>query len=160
MTQALSGAAIAAVIAACWLLGRPRPKILRSTDASAVAALNRGRMELILRRDGEAAADIAAASSAIARVSLPATADLRGRRQLLSHLERQFKAGGHQRREALELCLAWGHRDALPLIRRGLRDSDCNVAALAAEAMQQFRGRPAPVQPAAAPAPRNVSRTR
>jgi hypothetical protein len=33
MTQALSGAAIAAVIAACWLLGRPRPKILRSTDA-------------------------------------------------------------------------------------------------------------------------------
>ena len=160
MTQALSGAAIAAVIAACWLLGRPRPKILRSTDASAVAALNRGRMELILRRDQDTAPETAAPSSAAAELLLPAAADLRGRRQLLGQLQRQFQAGGHQRREALELCLAWGHRDALPLIRRGLRDSDCTVAALAAEAMQQFRGLPAPVQPAAAPVPRNVSRTR
>ena len=156
MTQALSGAAIAAVIAACWLLGRPRPKILRSTDASAVAALNRSRMELVIRRD-DTPAETEAQPAALA---LPATADLRGRRQLLAQLEQQFQAGGQLRRQALEVCAAWRHRDALPLIRRGLRDSDCRVAALAAEAMQAFRGRPVPVQPEAVPAPRNVSRTR
>ena len=156
MPQALSGAAIAAVIAACWLLGRPRPKILRSTDASAVAALNRSRMELVTRRE-EAPAQAAAQP---ANLSLPAAADVRGRRQLLAQLEQQFLAGGQQRRQALEVCAAWRHRDALPLIRRGLRDSDCQVAALAAEAMQSFRGRPVPVQAAAVPAPRNVSRTR
>ena len=162
MTQALSGAAIAAVIAACWLLGRPRPKILRSTDASAVAALNRSRMELVVRRDGDTEPATAHDSQAAAAetILLPAAADLRGRRQLLMQLHQQFQAGGQQRRQALTVCAAWRHREALPLIRRGLRDSDCRVAALAAEAMQTFRGRPVPAQAAAVPAPRNVSRTR
>ncbi|MBM5807595.1 MAG: hypothetical protein FJ056_07870 [Cyanobacteria bacterium M_surface_10_m2_179] len=160
MTQALTGAALAAVIAACWLLGRPRPKILRSTDASAVAALNRSRMEQVIQAIERQNASAEDAEPVGAAAILPVAGDLRGRRQLLGQLEQQFQAGGQRRREALEVCLAWRHRDALPLIRRGLRDSDCRVAALAAEAMQQFRGRPAPVQAVAAPAPRNVSRTR
>jgi hypothetical protein len=160
MTQALTGAALAAVIAACWLLGRPRPKILRSTDASAVAALNRSRMEQVIQAIERQNASAEEAEPVRAAAILPAAGDLRGRRQLLGQLEQQFEAGGQRRREALAVCLAWRHRDALPLIRRGLRDSDCRVAALAAEAMEQFRGRPAPVQAVAAPAPRNVSRTR
>ena len=160
MTQALSGAAIAAVIAACWLLGRRRPTILKSTDASAVAALNRSRMELVLPRNSQDAAPEPNAPVLDSRM-LPAPADLRGRRQLLAQLEQQFQAGGEQRVQALAVCSAWRHRDALPLIRRGLRDSDCQVAALAAEAMAHFRGRSAAApQPAPAKAPRNVSRTR
>ena len=160
MTQALSGAAIAAVIAACWLLGRRRPTILKSTDASAVAALNRSRMELVLPKDTQDSAPEADAP-VFDSIVLPAAADLRGRRQLLAQLEQQFQAGGEQRVQALAVCSAWRHRDALPLIRRGLRDSDCQVAALAAEAMAHFRGRSAAApQPAPAKAPRNVSRTR
>ena len=160
MTQALSGAAIAAVIAACWLLGRRRPTILKSTDASAVAALNRSRMELVLPKDSPDSASEPDAPVLESRV-LPGPADLRGRRQLLAQLEQQFQAGGEQRVQALALCSTWRHRDALPLIRRGLRDSDCQVAALAAEAMAHFRGRSAAApQPAPAKAPRNVSRTR
>ena len=160
MTQALSGAAIAAVIAACWLLGRRRPTILKSTDASAVAALNRSRMELVLPKDSQGSTPEADAPVLDSRV-LPAAADLRGRRQLLAQLEQRFQAGGEQRVQALAVCSAWRHRDALPLIRRGLRDSNCQVAALAAEAMAHFRGRSAAApQPAPAKAPRNVSRTR
>lgn len=161
MTQALSGAAIAAVIAACWLLGRPRPKILRSTDASAVAALNRSQMELVLPRPTETASSTDANSHSSLRVALPSAADRRGRVQLLAQLERQFQQGGEPRRQALAVCSTWQHRDALPLIRRGLRDSDQQVAALAAEAMAHFRGRSsATAQRAAAKPPRNVSRTR
>lgn len=160
MTQALSGAAIAAVIAACWLLGRRRPTILKSTDASAVAALNRSRMELVLPRDTQDSAPEPNAP-VLDSLVLPATADLRGRRQLLAELEQQFQAGGEQRLQALAVCSAWRHRDALSLIRRGLRDSNSQVAALAAEAMAHFRGRSAAApQPAPAKAPRNVSRTR
>ena len=160
MTQALSGAAIAAVIAACWLLGRRRPTILKSTDASAVAALNRSRMELVLPKDTQDSAPEPDAP-VLASLVLPAAADLRGRRQLLAQLEQQFQAGCEQRVQALAVCSAWRHRDALPLIRRGLRDSNCQVAALAAEAMAHFRGRSAAApQPAPAKAPRNVSRTR
>ena len=162
MTQALSGAAIAAVIAVCWLLGRPRPKILRSTDASAVAALNRSQMELVLPRQAEEPGAANSGAEVAVALALPGAADRRGRLQLLAQLERQFAQGGAPRRQALVVCSAWQHRDALPLIRRGLRDSDQQVAALAAEAMQAFRGRTAaataqvtPVKP-----PRNVSRTR
>jgi len=161
MTQALSGAAIAAAIAICWLLGRPRPKILRSTDASAVAALNRSQMELVLSQGVEQPAPTLESTQATAALALPSAADVRGRRQLLAQLEQQFKAGGEQRQQALAVCAAWRHRDALPLIRRGLRDSDCQVAALAAAAMGHFRGRSAATpQPVPAKAPRNVARTR
>ena len=161
MTQALSGAAIAAVVAVCWLLGRPRPRILRSTDASAVAALNRSRMEWVLARESEATEPGDAEPETVEAITLPAPADRRGRRRLLGQLEQQFLAGGEQRRQALAVCAAWRHRDTLPLLRRGLRDSDSQVAALAAEAMAHFRGRTAaPVQPVQARPPRNVSRTR
>jgi hypothetical protein len=161
MTQALSGAAIAAVVAVCWLLGRPRPRILRSTDASAVAALNRSRMELVLARESEATEPGDAEPETAEAITLPTPADQRGRRRLLGQLEQQFLAGGEQRRQALAVCATWRHRDTLPLLRRGLRDSDSQVAALAAEAMAHFRGRTAaPVQPVQARPPRNVSRTR
>ena len=159
MNQALSGAALAAVIAVLWLLGRPRTTILRSTDTSAIAALNRSRMTLVQGGGGAKAA--AAITDAAAEPVLPAGSDLRGRRQLLLQLERQFQAGGTERRRAMATCGTWGHRAALPLIQRGLRDADPQVSRLAAAAMDRFRGRSgaSSPQPAAKP-PRNVSRTR
>ena len=69
------------------------------------------------------------------------TMEAAGADALLAQLERQFLAGGHQRRQAMELCRAWRHPAALPLIRRGLRDADTGVVAVAAEAMTVFRGR-------------------
>ena len=48
MTQALSGGAVALVLLALWLLRRPRPQLMRSTDGAAVAALNRIQMELVV----------------------------------------------------------------------------------------------------------------
>jgi hypothetical protein len=156
MTQALSGAALAALIAVCWLLGRPKPRLLSSTDTAQVAALNRSQMELVLAEpDGP--------SPEPAEEKAPHwPRDARSRQQLLAELERQFRAGGDQRQQAMAACRAWGHRAALPLIRRGLKDADTTVVSLAAEAMAAFRGRStAARQPTQnAPLPRNVSRTR
>ena len=163
MTQALSGAAIAAVIAVCWLLGRPRRTILRSTDTTAVAALNRGQMERLIERPTSEQNGLAPGPSAAEATAMAAwPRDARERGQLLRNLEQRFASAGAARRQAMALAATWGDRAALPLIRRGLRDSDPAVVALAAEAMESFRGRTtpgAPVQPAAK-APRNVSRTR
>ena len=181
MTQALSGAAIAAVIAVCWLLGRPRPKLLRSTDASGVAALNRQQMELVVDGPADvAAAELEAGDRAIAHEDPghgesahegPAAAfgvnsvgcwprDARERGLLLAQLENQYRLGGEARRQAMALGAAWGHRAALPLLRRGLRDTDPAVVALAAGSMERFRKASAPGTQTAARAPRNVSRTR
>ena len=171
MNQALTGAAAAAVIVVLWLLGRPRTTILRSTDTSAVAALNRSQMTLVQTAgSGDGAgpgSSTAAAPAAAAPLALPAVGDLRARRQLLLQLEQQFQAGGPRRRQAMATCGAWGHRAALPLIQRGLRDGDPQVSQLAAQAMARFRGRSSAASAAAASAaaqplrlPRNVSRTR
>jgi len=171
MTQALSGAAIAAVIAVCWLLGRPRPKLLRSTDTSGVAALNRQQMERLVETPtgGDARMPdpgdwaLAATESLAGFAASSANCwprDARERGQLLIQLDAQFRHGGEARRQAMALCAAWGHRATLPLLRRGLRDTDRDVIALAAAAIDRFRGAAAPAaQPAARP-PRNVSRTR
>ena len=161
MNQALSGAALAAVIAVLWLLGRPRTTILRSTDTSAIAALNRSQMSLVQGSGGGPAPTAEVGRAAADTAALPAPSDLRGRRQLLLQLERQFQAGGRDRQRAMATCAAWGHRAALPLIQRGLRDADPQVSRLAAAAMDRFRGRSgaSSPQPAAKP-PRNVSRTR
>jgi hypothetical protein len=166
MNQAFTGAAIAAVIAVCWLLGRPRRPLLRSTDTTAVAALNRNQIERLFTAPSErdTAGGETGPSAVIAaptRVVWPR--DARNRSLLLSELEQQFQQGGLPRRQALAACLAWGDRSALPLIRRGLRDSDPAVVALAAKAISPFRGRstmPANLAQRAAKAPRTVSRTR
>jgi len=144
----------------CWLLGRPRPKILRSTDTTAVAALNRGQMERLLDAPIHAADQGQGLVFSGGALSWPR--DQRERGLLLRQLDQQFLAGGEARRQAMALCAAWNHRDTLPLIRRGLRDSDPAVVGLAADAMAGFRGRTTAgvtAQPATKP-PRNVSRTR
>ena len=176
MTQALSGAAIAAVLAVFWLLGRPRTRLLSTTDTSAVAALNRTQMERLLDPAAARGSEDDAATSAVAlrhvRDGWPR--DSRGRTLLLRHLQEQFQQGGPLRRQAIATCVAWRNRAALPLIRQGLRDSDPAVVALAAAAMVEFRGRTSAggmamtaaaqgattgAQPVAKP-PSNVSRTR
>lgn len=165
MNQALSGAAIAAVIAVCWLLGQRRPRLLTSTDTTAVASLNRGQMErLVESAKGSAQPEESTPipPSGLAPFRQPWPLNARSRGQLLRRLQEAYAQGGVQRRQAIEACRAWGHRDTLPLLRRALHDSDPAVVAIAAKAMAGFRGRtsrPSTLQPLAR-APRNVSRTR
>ncbi len=177
MSQALGGAVVvSALLVATWLLGRRRPALMRSTDAAAVAALNRAQMALVAEGGTGAARPEAGDAPAAAPITPPVAApdpslaldrpldrpgDARGRAALLRRLQADFAAAGPARQRALAQCLAWGDRAALPLVRRGLRDADPVVAGLAARAMEAFRGRSqAPAAGAQPPRlPRNVSRT-
>ncbi len=188
MTQALSGGAVALVLLVLWLLRRPRPQLMRSTDGASVAALNRVQMELVVPEPeaeealgrvvvlqseaplapatgpGPGPLGIAGAGSSLAgsQSLSPQPRSLRETSVLLASLKAGYALGGSARRQALETCLAWGHRSALPLLHLGLRDADPVVAGLAARGLDRFRGRSgpsaAPVQ--AARLPRNVARTR
>jgi hypothetical protein len=184
MTQALSGGAVALVLLVLWLLRRPRPQLMRSTDGASVAALNRVQMELVVPGSGveavpgrELAPEVppgrgptpvpvgsAGAGSALVgwQTLAPQPRSLRETNALLASLKASYALGGSARRQALETCLAWGHRSALPLLHLGLRDADPVVAGLAARGLDRFRGRSGPsARPAqAARLPRNVARTR
>ena len=178
MTQALSGGAVALVLLVLWLLRRPRRQLMRSTDGASVAALNRVQMERVVtepdpgRGPGPEVAprpiqELAAAPSPFAAALAPGGAspqprNLRELNAQLASLKAGYALGGPARRKAMETCLAWGHRSALPLLHLGLRDADPVVAGLAARGLDRFRGRSGPAAPLAQATklPRNVARTR
>ena len=186
MTQALSGGAVALVLVVLWLLRRPRPQLMRSTDGASVAALNRVQMAVVLTESGAAsvpgqnseprseatagaglvpaagALGPAAAAVALLLAPAPPPRSLREVNAKLAALKAGYALGGQARRQAMESCLAWGHRSALPLLHLGLRDTDLLVAGLAARGLDRFRGRSGPSQAPTqlARLPRNVARTR
>jgi len=178
MTQALSGGAVALVLLVLWLLRRPRPQLMRSTDGAAVAALNRIQMELVVTEpaSGMGSSPLSAvrflpeptvAPGSLGTALSPGLPQLQPRslREVnaqLASLKAGYALGGPARRQALETCLAWGHRSALPLLHLGLRDADPVVAGLAARGLDRFRGRSGPSAGPfqAARLPRNVARTR
>ena len=161
MNQALVGLVAATVLAGLWLLGRSRPRLLDTTDATAVGALNRAQVELVQAPaavTGEAPASPASPWAAIPALGASAQERLRFERWL----KERWRGAPADRLQAITACRQWGHPSVLPWLRRGLRDGDAAVVALAAEAIGPFRGplRSAVADPQALRLPRNVARTR
>ncbi len=137
-------AALSLVSVLAWLLSRRRPTaLLASTDASAVAALNRVQISLVRERLNAPPPQDQAAPSAnpAAPPALPAPGDGRGRSLLLRRLQRQLHGDNAERLAAVIQAVAWGDRRTLPLLQRGLRDVDPAVVRVAARGMAAFRGR-------------------
>jgi len=163
MNPSLLGVLAAFALASgLWLAGRrPRP-LLKSTDTREVAALNRAQNTLVwkarqaspaedsanasaggtggLRRAGEALEDGWAPAQPLAPLSSARLSPAQ-RQAWLRELRRHERAGGPMRLAAMRRARAWGSRDTLPLLRRGLRDTDPAVVREAALAMEAFRGR-------------------
>jgi HEAT repeat protein len=98
------------------------------------------------------------------RISGPAAVEAGGRSAYRTRLETLYRGDRASRLLAIEAAHRWGDRLSLPLLRRGLRDSDPAVMRAAALAIERFRGRTAaaPVPPSSQPTgrPRRVARTR
>ncbi|MFN7900961.1 MAG: HEAT repeat domain-containing protein [Synechococcaceae cyanobacterium] len=170
-------AAFASLLAlVLWLITRRQPRaLLRSTDTSAVAALNRaqlvGRLATGAERLTAASQPPSAAIPPPEQVAPEPLAKLQAepqpglqsaeqRRTALRQLRHWAEADPEQRLRAVRAARRSGHPAMLPLLRRGLRDGDLRVVAEAAAALERFRGRPSLVQPGGAAMPRRVSRTR
>lgn len=147
----LGAGAVLVLVLTWWLTSRRQVIVLRSTDASAVAALNRAQIAQVLAQasaDREVATATSTAVTAppaeveVARgVVLPAQADARGRALLLRQLRLQLQGPTAWRLAAMTTASAWGDRSVLPLLRRGLRDADHRVVLAASAGMAGFRGR-------------------
>ena len=62
------------------------------------------------------------------------------RLELQSYLKKSISSGPKERLEAVTLAGLWGHSSVLPILRRGLKDSDSRVIHAAAKAFQKHRG--------------------
>jgi hypothetical protein len=146
-----------------WVGSRRKPTPFASLDASAVAALNRAQISLVQRNLVDPNDELSSApSSSATAMNWALPADPRGQAAFLKGLQAQLAGDTGERLAAMQAARAWGHRATLPLLKRGLRDSNLEVVLEAAQAMERFRGRCTPVgsskpQPRL---PRNAALTR
>lgn len=150
--------AIPAGLVALFLVlkGRPVKPLLARTDVDDIAALNRQQLSLVLEADPLAESPHEPAQAP--NWATPTTE--RERLALMQQLTQAMNAGPEDRLQAVLRADDWGASAVLPILRRGLRDSDARVMEAAASAMQRFRGAAKRPQPQAAPLPRNVARMR
>ena len=164
MNQLLAGGAALVLVVVLWGLGRrPGKTLLRSTDATSVAAINRAQLGLVQVSSPQKDLEIqqGSAKEAGESTSFQPPVSSAERISLERRLREAMDQGNpDQRLEAVRVAGLWGHASVLPLLRRGLRDADSLVVEAAATAIERHRGatRPAPAQ--VARPPRNVARMR
>ena len=134
---------------------RPAKPLLRSTDVSGVVELNRAQLELVIEPSASSESPVPSEGDAW---QPPATA--RDKAVLQNQLRQRMNQGPDQRLEAVRLAARWGGSQALPVLRRGLRDSDSRVVLEAAAAMESLRSVRATQPATSARPPRNVARMR
>jgi hypothetical protein len=157
------GALAAFLAVLIWVVSRRKPTPFASLDASAVAALNRAQISLVqlnLVDPNDELSSVKSPSTSAASWALPA--DPREQAAFLKGLHAQLAGDTGERLAAMRAARAWGHRATLPLLKRGLRDSNLQVVLEAAQAMERFRGRCTPVgsQKPQPRLPRNAALTR
>ena len=138
--------------------------MLRSTDASGVAELNRAQLTRVIDASPESAD--AALLDAEMQGHVPSSLDPwqspateRERLDLYMRLRQAMAGGPDERLEAVKIASMMGGQAVLPLLRRALRDSDSRVVEAAAAAIAPQRGAPRLRSQASRP-PLNVARMR
>lgn len=164
-----SGVLIAFVFLVAWLLGRPglgqrasaweRSRPGRALPAASLVAKTKTKTNC------KTSTQATGSAAGIGLESGSFTGGERQKQRLLRDLAVAFRGRGDDRLAAIRLALRSGDRSVLPFLRRGRLDADPRVAALAAEGLVRFRGKPTGGTrewPAAQPLPRprKVSRTR
>ena len=164
MNQLLAGGAALVLVAVLWGLGRkPGKTLLRSTDATSVAAINRAQLGLVKASlpQTDPGSQVEAADGTFQTDLFQPPVSTAERLSLERRLRGAMDQGNpEQRLEAVTLAGQWGHASVLPLLRRGLRDANSLVVEAAATAIERHRGATRPTPAQVARPPRNVARMR
>ncbi len=141
MNQLLAVTAGLALTIALWVLGKKPLKSIPSIDSKDFASTS--------NLPGYALIDTVRAQISSKNPSfgtaktdcwqVPTTP--RERLHLLTQLRNSMSGGPEERFKAISLASIWGHPSALPILRRGLKDSDIKIVGAAAAAIQSHKGR-------------------
>ena len=154
MQNVLVHGAVGLLAVFLWLQRKPVKPMLSSTDASAIAQLNRTQLELVIEAEQRSKTKDDDLSNWTPPVTVQETISLQ------QALRFGMNAGPEERLLAVRQAACWGHRSVLPLLRRALHDSDPRVVEAAALAIEPFRSSPHRKVVQASRPPRNVSRMR
>ena len=129
MQNVLVPGAVGLLAVFLWLQRKPLKPMLSSTDASAVAQLNRTQLELVIEAKQLSKIEDVDLSAWTSPVTAQETISLQ------KALRFGMNSGPEERLLAVRQAARWGHRSVLPLLRRALRDSDPRVVESAAQAI-------------------------
>ena len=141
MNQVFAGATALIIALMLWGLGKkPNRGLITKTDPNAFGGNNLQQHALVERT--KASITKQNHLPALTELAWQAPNSVQERIKLEKQLQKLIAGGPEERLKAVALGHLWGHANALPILRRGLKDSDSRVIAAAANALQKHRGVP------------------
>ncbi len=142
MNQIFAGAAALSLTLILWVLGRkPTKATLHTIDTSNLDAVNLPRNALFDSKLDflQKKLPISPTQESKSNWSPPKNPQLRIKLQ--RQLRKLIASSPEDRLTAINIAGEWGHPSILPLVKRGLKDSDSQVIKAAAKIMEKYRGK-------------------
>ncbi len=139
MNQILAGTAALALAVVLWSFGRkPKSPLTASADVRSLLIQQLEQNSLVKAKKEPLMTNWEKPSSIKTTWQAPTTAHLR--KQLQTQLRNAMRAGPDERLKAITIAGLWDHPSVIPLLRRGIKDSDSRVVTAAAAIIQNKRG--------------------
>ena len=137
MNQVFAGATALALGLMLWVLGK-KPNLSGEIDGSRIAGQRGERIALVKKVNESTSQNKLDGSQSQIVWRAPLT--IKERINLRNQLFYLMDCGPEERKKAVMISDLWGHATVLPILRRGLKDSDSRVVVLAARALEKHRG--------------------
>ena len=162
MNQVFAGATALIVALLLWGFGKkPQGKMIAKLNEKRLESLNQQPISLVEIKSNALNQKNLGGNNLEIDWQAPKT--IQERINLEKKLKQLIAGSPEERLKAVKLSDKWGYKAVLPILRKGLRDSDCRVIAAAAAAIEKHRGVPQSTmnqEEATLRPPRNVSRMR
>ena len=141
MNQALAGATALIIAVLLWGFGKkPRGGFIQHNGQKNIKAHNFEQIALV--HNSQESSIQKAIVHLINETEWEPPKNTQERIILRKQLQKLFTGNPDERLQAVTLSDLWGHTTVLPILRKGLRDSDSRVMAKAASALEKHRGVP------------------
>ncbi len=138
MNQVFAGVAALIIALTLWGLGK-KPRSLLITKSTQNQWNGPGQEQLSLVTNAISAKRNQDENKYFHKSKWHPPQTMQERISLQKQLKKLISGNPEERLEAITLSKAWGHTTILPILRKGLKDSDGRVVAMAASAIEKFR---------------------
>ena len=141
MNQVFAGATALIIGLIIWSFGKkPKEAFIGTINPDTLEGLNKQDITLVEKRTVSRNKQISPQSLQESDWQPPKSA--KQRKNLQDNLRKLMSGNPEERLEAIAMADKWQSFDVLPILRRGLKDSDSRVIVASASAINKYRGVP------------------
>ena len=139
MNQVFAGATALVLALILWSLGKkPKGELISKINPSTLKDLHEPEISLVEKKDiflPQRPTD-----QVFNEVNWQPPKSVKEQKDLKDHLRKLISGNPEERLKAITIADKWQSINVLPILRRGLKDSDSRVMVAAAQAIQKYRG--------------------